>query len=202
MLHFCPECRNVDVDKPIVGSKNGYGVAECPDCNETFQFPYLSLYTLEGAPAVGKSTTTGLLEDDIDLSIYEGDLHIDLTNGNLSWGSICDLDFRICMTLHAAGQQALFVGGIHPHELSESPETRYFPRIERCALVCEDADLKERLRNRTEMTSKAVDTFREVNQWYREQASTGDIETFNTSVANPDEVARHVATWIETRVES
>lgn len=201
MLHFCPVCRNADVKKTIVSSTDGHATAECADCHNKFQFPYLPLYTIEGAPAVGKSTTGGRLEDDLGVTVYEGDLHIDLTTDTLSWAAICDLDLRICMTLHAAGQQALFVGGIYPHNITESPETRYFSSIERCALVCEDADLKERLRERTEMTSETVDRFLEINRWYRDQGPTKDIEVINTTTADPDDVANHVSTWIETNMK-
>ena len=202
MLHFCPSCRNADVEKPVVGSDGERATAECPDCGETFRFPYLPLYTLEGAPAVGKSTTAGRLDEDVGVTVYEGDLHIDLTNGNLTWASICDLDLRICMALHDAGQQALFVGGVYPHDLTKSPETRYFSRIERCALVCEDADLEERLRERTEMTPEAVERFLDVNRWYREQESARNMTVVDTTEADPDEVARRVGAWLETAVES
>ncbi|WP_423745931.1 hypothetical protein V5735_08275 (plasmid) [Haladaptatus sp. SPP-AMP-3] len=151
---------------------------------------------MEGAPGVGKSTTAGVLDGTISPSIYEGDLHIDLTNGNLSWAAICDLDFRICMMLHAADEQALFVGGVHPHDLSDSPETRYFSSIERCALVCDDSDLEERLGERS-MAPNTIDTFLDVNRWYREQGAAQDITVINTSTADPDAVARRVHTWLD-----
>ena len=202
MLHFCPSCRNADVEKPVFESDDGYATAECPDCRDTFRFPYLPLYTLEGAPATGKSTTAGRLDGDIGVTIYEGDLHIDLTDGNLSWASICDLDFRICMALHNASRQTLFVGGVYPHELSESPETRYFSRVERCALVCEDADLEGRLRERTEMTAETVERFLGVNRWYREQGPAKGMKVISTTAADPDEVARRVGAWVATGVES
>jgi hypothetical protein len=201
MLHVCPSCPNSDVEKPVERTDDGRATAECPDCRETFQFPYRPLYTLEGAPAVGKSTTAGRLDGEIDLAVYEGDLHIDLTNGNLSWASICDLDLRVCMTLHHAGRQALFVGGVHPHDLAESPETRYFPRVERCALVCDDADLEARLRERPETTDETVETFLGVNRWYRERESAEGITVVNTTAADPNEVAAEVDTWIESSAE-
>ncbi|WP_231184605.1 hypothetical protein [Haladaptatus sp. DYF46] len=196
MLHFCPRCRNADVEKPVLDSANGYATAECPECGERFRFRYFPLYTLEGAPGVGKSTTAGFLDGEISPSIYEGDLHIDLTNGNLSWEAICDLDFRICMTLHATGKQALFVGGVHPHDLTDSPETRYFSGIERCALVCDDADLEERLRERS-MAQEGIDFMLDVNRWYRERGADRDIEVINTTTADPDTVAQRVRTWLE-----
>ncbi|KZN24482.1 hypothetical protein A4G99_08845 [Haladaptatus sp. R4] len=196
MLHFCPGCRNSDIEKQILDSEDGHATAECPECSERFEFRYLPLYSLEGAPGVGKSTTAGLLEGEISPTVYEGDLHIDLTNENLSWGTICDLDFRVCMTLHAAGRQALFVGGVHPHQLADSPETRYFSSIERCTLVCDDADLEERLRERS-MAQDDIDFMLDVNRWYRDGGTDHGIEVVNTSDLAPDEVARQVREWLE-----
>lgn len=196
MLQFCPACRNPAVEKPVVDTGNGSATAECPDCGERFRFPYWPLFVLEGAPAVGKSTTAGLLDGDIELAVYEGDAHIDLTNGNLSWDEICALDFRICLTLHHAGRRALFVGGLHPHDLADSPETRYFSRIERCALVCDDETLRERYRDRG-MGEDAIETFVESNRWYREQGPSDGIEVVDTSAEDPETVAETVQAWID-----
>lgn len=101
------------------------------------------------------------------------------------------------MTLHAAHQQTLFVGGLHPHTLAESPETRYFPRIERCALVCDDDDLEARLADR-EMQQEVIDGFLEVNRWYREEGPSEGIEVLNTSNLAPETVAERVTAWIES----
>lgn len=201
MLHFCPRCRNPDVEKPVVDSDSDHATAECPDCGERFRFPYLPLFTLEGAPAVGKSTAAGRLDGDVEPSLYEGDMHIDLTADALSWDAICGLDLRVCLALHSVGERALFVGGVHPHDLADSPETRYFSRIERCALVCDDADLEERLRAR-EMDPDAVETFLDVNRWYRESGPEAGLTVVNTSDDDPDEAAERVSAWIEARLES
>lgn len=196
MLQFCPSCRNADVDKRIVDAGDEVATAVCPDCGERFEFPHLPLYILEGAPATGKSTTAGRIQDRIDLSIYEGDAHMSLTAGNLTWAEICALDLRFCLTLHAAGQQALFVGGVYPHPLEERPETRYFSRIERCALVCEDDDLLDRSRERAGEVPEEMDYLHDVNRWYREQGPAQGIEVLDTSALDPDAVAQRVVDWI------
>jgi hypothetical protein len=197
MLQFCPVCRNANIDKRIVDACETTATAVCPDCGEHFEFSYLPLHILEGAPATGKSTTAGRIQDRIDLAIYEGDAHMSVTAGNLSWDEICDLDLRFCLTLHAAGQQALFVGGVYPHSLEESPETRYFSRIERCALVCDDDDLLDRSRARAGDVPDEMDYLHDVNRWYREHGPEQGIEVLNTSALNPDAVAQRVADWID-----
>ncbi|WP_458206647.1 hypothetical protein [Haladaptatus sp. NG-SE-30] len=106
------------------------------------------------------------------------------------------------MTLHAADQQTLFVGGVHPHDIDESPEIRYFSRVERRALVCDDADLEARLRDRPSTTSDALDFFLDVNRWYREQGAKDGLKIINTSVATPDEVAHRVGAWFQTQIET
>lgn len=197
MLQLCPECRDPNPEKPVRDvPEEGYAAADCPECGATYRFRYLPLYALEGAPATGKSTTAGRLDPPASLTVVEGDAHVDLTGDGLSWAAICDLDFRICATVHAAGSQALFVGGMAPHDPADSPETRYFSRIERCALVCEDGDYRERLGRRDGIGPEAVEGFLEVNRWYRERGPDEGIETVNTTDLDPDAVAGRVRDWI------
>lgn len=195
---MCPSCRNVAIDKPVrpVDGEDR-AVAECPDCDHEFEFPYLPLAVLEGAPAVGKSTTAGHLGDRPSRTIYEGDLHIDLT-ADRPWAPICDLDFRVCTTLHPAGQRALFVGGVHPHDLADSPETRYSSRIDRCALVCDDDEYRARFGRRPAVDEEAVEEFLEGNRWYREQGPDEGIEVVSTSAFEPAAVADRIAAWLES----
>lgn len=198
MLHLCPSCRNAERDKRIVETGGETAVAACPECGERFEFPYLTLYTLEGAPATGKSTAAGRLQEAIDPFVYEGDAHADLTAGVLAWEDLCGLDLRICLTLHAAGRQALFVGGVYPHRLEDSPETRYFDGIERCALACSDEDLLARSREREDgAVPEEMDYLHEVNQWYREEGTAAGIEVIDTSTHDPEAVVERVVSRIE-----
>jgi hypothetical protein len=199
MLYFCPECRNADVEKEIVETAGDVGVAACPDCGTHFEFPYHTLFTLEGAPTSGKSTTAGRLDGDIDLAICEGDLHAGLTAGRLSWPEMCDLDFRLCLLLHDAGAQTLFVGGMHPHDIADSPETRYFDGVERCALVCSDAELRRRLRERDDASEETIENFQGVNRWYREEGPQKGIHVVDTTERDPADVTRAVTSWLDAR---
>lgn len=197
MLQFCPTCRNSAVDKEIVARQGDTATARCLECDETYRFPYRSLYTLEGAPACGKSTTAGRLDGRTHLAIYEGDMHMDLVGEHLSWDAICELDFRVCLTLHAADRQALFVGGVYPYDIAESPETRFFASVERCALVCDADDLERRVSERSGVTDDGLELSRDVNRWYREEGPAEGIKVVNTSRLDPDEVADEVASWVE-----
>jgi len=197
MLQFCPGCRNADVKKEIVATASDTATAACPECGESYEFPYFTLYSLEGAPASGKSTTAGRLHGELGLAVYEGDMHMDLLADNCSWDEICRLDFRICMTLHSAGRQALFVGGVHPHDLADSPETRYFDGIERCALVCSDDEVEQRVRERGDGDPEGLELSLNVNQWYREEGPAAGIDVIDTTEAGPDAVAERVKEWID-----
>lgn len=205
MLYVCPDCRNFDVEKPVRDEgSDGRAIAVCPDCGREFEFRYWPLRTLEGALGVGKSVTAGRFDRNCPLAVFEGDLLVDLLGGELSWGAICVLSLRICLTLHATGQRALCVGGLYPHDPADSPETRYFSRFDRCALVCDDDDLESRLRGRPhfQKNPEDVDEFLDVNRWYREEGPPAGIETVNTTDADPDRVARRIAAWIETTIDA
>jgi hypothetical protein len=197
MLQFCPHCRNADVEKEIAATGADTATAACPECGGTYDFPYLTLYTLEGAPASGKSTTAGRLHGTIDLAVYEGDMHMDLIAGTLDWDEICRLDFRICMTLHSAGKQTLFVGGVHPHDLADSPETQYFDGIERCALVCSDEEMERRVRERADGDPEGLELSLDVNRWYREQGPAEGIAVIDTGEHGPEAVGERVRAWLE-----
>lgn len=205
MLSVCPECRDPAVDKEVrpAAAPDGYATAVCGNCGHKFRFRYVPLFTLEGPPGVGKSTTAGLLSNDIPLAVYEGDHHIDLLGGELSWSSVCELELRIGMTLHANGRQALYVGGIRPYELADSSETRYFPRIERCALVASDEDLAARLRERPFYREhpRKVEEHLEHVRWYRERGPERGIRVVNTTELSPEAVATAVTDWIESSLD-
>lgn len=190
MIHVCPGCRSVDPDKEIrpEDAPEGRDVADC-DCGASFGFPYFPLATLEGAPGVGKSTAAGQMNT--DRAVYEGDIHISLTGGDLTWEEVCELDFRVCMTLHAADRPALFVGGMHPYEPADAPEARYFDGFERCALVASDDDLRERLEARG-MESDAVSGCLDVNRWYREDSPEA-IRCVDTTTLDSETVAERVS---------
>jgi len=127
----------------------------------------------------------------------------DLLGRELSWSATCDLSLRCCPILHATGQRALDVGGMYPHDPADSPETRYFPRLDRCALVCADDDLETRLRDRPyfQANPEAIEEFLDVDRWYREKGPDERIETVNTTAAGPERVAGHVAAWIEATID-
>lgn len=205
MLNVCPECRDMSVEKEVHAdpSSDESAIAVCPTCGHEFRFPYVSLFTLEGVPGVGKSTTAGLLDGTVPLALYEGDQFIDLVAGHLEWASICELGLRQGMTIHACGRQALYVGGIRPHDLGESPETRYFPAIHRCALVCADAELESRLRDREYLREHPdrIDYHLENNRWYRDNGPDRGIHVVDTSEPDPEEVATSVRVWIEAALE-
>lgn len=182
---------------------DGAAVADCPACGHAFRFRYLPLFTLEGVPAVGKSTTAGLIDGEVSLALYEGDQTVDLVAGELDWGRICELNFRIGMTLHASGRQAMYVGGVHPHDPGESPETRYFPALERCGLVCSDDDLEARLHAREWFRDRPerVHAHLEHNRWIREDGEDAGIHVLNTTDLDPETVARRVVAWVEESLD-
>lgn len=106
------------------------------------------------------------------------------------------------MTIHAAGQSALAVGGMFPYDLSGSTERRYFSGIERCAVVAADEDLESRLRDRQFFRSNpdAIEEYDGHNRWYREHGPEHGITTVNTTELDPPDAADRVATWIRTRI--
>jgi hypothetical protein len=59
------------IEKDVTPTGERTARAECPNCGTSFEFPYLLLYLLEGAPSAGKSTTAGYLHDALELTIYE-----------------------------------------------------------------------------------------------------------------------------------
>lgn len=200
VLQFCSACGDAGIDKSIVATDAGTATAACPTCESTYAFSYRPLISLEGAPGVGKSTTVSHLELGEEFAVYDGDLHIDLTNQQLSWASICSLDFRVCMTLHATGKQAVLVGGMYPHDPEDSPEIRYFSSVHRCAIVCDDETLRSRLSSRPEMDDEGIEWVLELNQWYRTNAPAHDITTIESKAGDPEEVADQVQAWLTSVV--
>jgi hypothetical protein len=204
MLNVCPVCRDPTVEKRVTAIGDGTATATCPECGHEYGFSHRPLYTIEGAPGSGKSTTAGRIGSDLPHVVVEGDAFVDLVGGELSWGAVCELSLRICVTVHAAGERALYVGGMYPRKLADCPETRYFSRIERCALVCSDEAYERRLRERPWYRAHPakIDEHLVHNRWYREEGPGEGIEVVDTSAHGPAEVARRVRERIEKPEQS
>lgn len=189
------------------GSNEGQAIATCPACETDYQFPYRSLLSLTGAPGAGKSTVIRHLRGQIPVVVLESDMLIDFQHEtDMEWVVYCGLWLRICMALHYAGQQTLLAGsGIgFPENAVDRPETRYFPEIQRCALVCDDAVLAERLEARSWLKDrpKKREEFLQTNRWFRDHGPEHDIELIDTTDVSVEQTVDSIKTWVTEIVDA
>lgn len=203
MLNVCPSCGDHEFDKSIrtEESSEGEAVARCPTCETDFLFPYRPLFSLTGAPGTGKSTVVRCLRGQVPVVVLESDILVDLQHEtDMEWAIYCGLWLRVCMTLHYAGRQTLLAGsGIGlPENVADRPETQYFPNIQRCALVCDDAVLADRLEDRgwLEDRPKKREEFLQTNRWFWNHGLDHNIELVDTTDASAEQTADSVKTWI------
>lgn len=118
----------------------------------------------------------------------------------MEWTAYCRLWLRVGMLLHNAGQRALIAGsGIGlPRNVAGCDETRYFPTIERCALVADRDVLADRLRAKSWLQDRPEkrEAFLDSNDWFREHAPEHGIELIDTTDAGVEQTVTTVEAWV------
>lgn len=209
MLNVCPSCGDLDFEKAITEERgaDGSAVAICTACGDDYRFPYRTLFSLTGAPGCGKSTVARHLSGELPTLVLESDCLVEFRlETEMEWTTYCGLWLRVAMLVHYADRQVLLAGsGIgNPLNVSGRTETRYFPAIDRCALVCEEDVLRERLRERAWLQDapEKRGEFLEHNRWFREHGPEHGIHLVDTTDATVERTARSVREWVTDAVES
>ncbi|WP_436911639.1 hypothetical protein [Halosimplex marinum] len=203
MLNICLSCGDLSLDKIVrseTQDRDG-AVATCPVCENEYPFQYRSLLSLTGAPGAGKSTIVRHLAERVEPLVIESDVLIGIQHETMEWTAYCQLWLRVGMLLHYSGQQALVGGsGIgFPPNVAGCDETRYFPTIERCALVADRDVLANRLQTRSWLEDKPEkrEEFLETNAWFLEHGPEHDIRLVDTTDVEVEQTAATVEAWVE-----
>lgn len=204
MLNICLSCGDLSLDKTVrTETRDGdVAVATCPACENEYRFQYRSLLSLTGAPGAGKSTVLRHLAERVEPLVIESDVLNEVQHKTgMEWAAYCQLWLRVGMLLHHAGQRALIVGsgiGFLPN-VARCDERRYFPTIERCALVADRDVLADRLQTRSWLQDNPEkrEEYLETNAWFRDHGPEHDITLVDTTNVKVEHTVATVEAWVE-----
>lgn len=118
----------------------------------------------------------------------------------MAWTNYCQLWLRSDCYSTTAGQRALIAGsGIgSPRNVAECDGTRYFPTIERCALVADRGVLANHLRAKSWLQGRPEKRkeFLDSNDWFRKYGPEHDIELIDTIDAEVQQTVKTVEAWV------
>ena len=203
MMNVCYKCGHYDAAKEI-DPTGPYAI--CPACGHRHPFRRLPLLILCGASGSGKSTVGHHLPWMTQQAV--------VLDSDILWSAAFDQpetnyrDFyetwlRLAKNIAQAGKPALLIsaGGI-PENIEPCVERRYFSALHYLALVCDDATLAARLRQRPawrQSSEPAIEEHVAFNRWFKTHAEeqTPPITLLDTTEVAIEQTAARVAAWIE-----
>ena len=200
MFNACANCGHWH-DKREIDAAGPYAI--CPDCGYPQPFLYLPLFVITGASGVGKSTITLALMGQLpSFVLLEGDIFWRdefnrPENDYLDFRNVC---LRAAKTINQSGRPTIITGSATPGQYETCPEFCYFDGVHYLALVCEDAELKRRLRQRPSWRQSGSAEFIEgmlaFNNWFQER---GDLVTLlDTTQISVAQTAAEIKAWLAT----
>ncbi len=207
MMNVCYKCGHYDAAKEI-DLTGPYAI--CPACGYRHPFRRLPLLILCGASGSGKSTVGHHLPRMTQQAV--------VLDSDILWSAAFDQpetnyrDFyetwlRLAKNIAQAGKPILLIsaGGI-PENIEPCVERRYFSTTHYLALVCDDAALAARLRQRPawrQSSESAIEEHVAFNRWFKANAKeqTPLITLLDTTEDAIERTAARVAAWIEEIAE-
>jgi len=208
MMDTCFNCGEFRPDKAI---EPGGPYAVCPVCSYKHLFRQLPLFAICGPSGAGKSAIGQMLLANVPGAIVlEGDLlwnEAYNTPGD-NYRSFYETWLRLAKNISQSGKPVVLLSaGALPANLEPCVQRRYFTQIHYCALVCDDAVIAARLRQRPEWRNTTAPSFMErnraFNNWLKAngQKSSPEIMLMDTSTEAPQSTKEKVLRWIGSRLE-
>ena len=209
MFNVCPQCGAYAVEKTIDPSGP---FAICPSCQYAHPFLQQPLFIITGPSGAGKTTVClelvallreecVVMESDILWGAFSAKPQNDYSEYRNMW-------LRIAKNIGQAGRPVVLCGTALPDQFEHCSERRYFSTLHYLALVCEDAPLQERLRQRPQWrnssSDEVVERMLKFNRWLKEHAetTTPPMTLYDTSSRSLQETVQAVATWVRERLPS
>ena len=203
MINVCYQCGEYRADK-IIELDGPYAI--CPICGYKLAFNRLPLLVVSGASGTGKTPVlhhlVGLIREAV------------LLDSDILWGpefnrpedgyrNFFESWLRIAMNIGLSGRPVVIFGagmGV-PANLESRVERRYFSTIHYLALVCDDAEIEDRLKKRPKWRGATADFIAgqiDFNRWFKEVGSKGEppVELLDTTRVPVEKTASVVKRWI------
>ncbi|MCI9079780.1 MAG: AAA family ATPase [Lachnospiraceae bacterium] len=161
------------------------------------------LFIITGASCVGKSSACDILfQHEKDYIVMESDL---LWNDvyNTPDDNYCEyrrLWMRVAANISQAGKPVVLCGCAIPEQFEIHAERDYFIKIHYLAIVCNDSQMEQRLRNGRQITDENwIKSSKDFNTWLINNAKNTNpcITLIDNSSITPEETAKAIDDWIK-----
>jgi hypothetical protein len=204
VFDVCPRCGEYSAEK-IIDPSGPFAI--CPQCGYRHQFVRLPLFVVTGSSATGKTSVALQLTATMrDYVCLDGDVlwRREYDRPQDDYRTFRNLCLRVAKSIGQAGRPVVLMAGGIPDQFEACPERRYFSELHYLALVCDDAELVNRLtaRPRWRMSASPQRMARErsFNRWLVENATktVPAIRLLDTSRITEEDAARQVDTWVRS----
>jgi broad-specificity NMP kinase len=200
MFNICQQCGLwSDVQRIEEGP-----YAVCPHCGYRHWFRQLPLFVITGPSGIGKSTLCIELAPKLPEYVC--------LESDILWGYIASTaedDYRsywnvwlnMTVAINQSGRPVALFGTTLPEKLEASPCRRYLSTIHYLALVCDDDELIQRLRDRPawrRCDETVIANMVSFNHWLKEHASTTTppMTLLDITGLSISQVAEQVTLWL------
>ncbi len=203
VFNVCYQCGIYRADK-IIDSAGPYAI--CPECGHRHPFTRQPLFTVGGASGTGKSALLQALGTQPQPAVcLETDIlwRPEFDRPEDGYRDFFETWLRMAKNIGQAGRPVvLFGAGFAVVEnLEACVERRYFGQLHILALVCDDAVLAQRLRERPPwrgVTEDFIAAQLSFNRWLREQGTqpAPPLALLDTSALTIDQAAVDITHWL------
>lgn len=123
-----------------------------------------------------------------------------------NWNNFRNLCLRVAKNINQGGKPTIIFGSSIPSQYEECTERRYFHNSYYLALVCEDDELKKRLKVRPSWrNSSSPETIKkmlEFNQWFKDNKNntTPKMSLLDNSTLTLEEASERIKIWLNKYV--
>lgn len=204
MFGVCPHCGVLGRDKKTVDPASSELI--CDECEGRTPFLWQPLFVVTGPSGAGKTEIAWSLigRHPSEFVPIEQDilLGFPLVENQEEYASkFYDLWMWLALNIGQVGRPVVLFGTARPEQYEKLPDRKFLGRTNYLALVCDDDELRSRLRARPEWrgwTRERVEETIAFNQWFKDNA----VKTFppmrliDTTGKSVEETADEVETWI------
>lgn len=208
MFNVCFNCGQYRADK-IIDPDGPYAI--CPICGYKHPFLRLPLLIVSGASGTGKSTLCNRLAGTVaGVVLLEGDIlwQEAFNQPESHYRKFFETWLRVAKNVSQSGRPVVLFGagmGV-PENMEPCVERRYFAKLHYLALICDDAILANRLRQRPQWRDSSGEAYIQehvkFNRWFREEgpATEPGISLLDTTHYPVEETAVQVLDWINQKI--
>jgi len=158
------------------------------------------LFIVTGASGVGKSSACEILfREELHYIVMESDLlwHDMYNTPEDDYRNYRELWLKVCANISQIGKPVVLCGCAVPKQFDICASRNLFDAIHYTAIVCDDSELKNRMKLGRGITDDAwIRSSLDFNRWLLQNAESQNITLLNTTTLSAEQAAKQLDEWI------